>query len=524
MLLSAAPATITGVRTTPAGTPDRAPVTFQLQVSNVTQDSGRIVSPTLVTVYPDFNGAFSTNLIAGVYKVASPTLPLTFQITMPSTNGSFDWLSLTTNVVTLLYSNVPLSFVYNYYLNSSTMLGTNYFVTITGGNVTTNIAGTNVTYLLNIPMLDLSPLTAYAVGVSNNVNAAISYTTGVSNNTSSILTFATGVSNNVNSSILYTTGVSNLIGGFVSADFVLTYSTGISNQLVTTSNLLQSYSFGVSNNVVAVQTYAIGASNQLMTTSNLLQNFSTGTSNNVIIVSNQLMTTSNLLQNYSLSLSNNQTTLSNSIVGSINTVSNNIVAVQTYATGVSNLVESTSNTLANASGGATAVQTYATGVSNNVVAVQTYATGVSNLVLTTSNTASNAVLAYATGVSNNVVATSNANYALITATLLTNRIYYTNVVCLTNPATKTVNMTLGQCDFQTNAAFTFTGLTGKSLTNYQSVVITVYNSTGTAIAITAPPNCYTNGVLPYNCTNISKVLIEYHPLYNYTNMLVNPLF
>ncbi len=135
MLLSAAPATITGVRTTPSGVPDRAPITFQLEVSKVTQVGGAVVSPVSVLVCPDSTGAFSTNLIGGLYKVSSPTLPMSFNITMPSTNGSFDWLSLTTNVVTLLYSNVPLSFVYNYYLNSSTMLGTNYFVTIRSWNL-----------------------------------------------------------------------------------------------------------------------------------------------------------------------------------------------------------------------------------------------------------------------------------------------------------------------------------------------------------------------------------------------------
>lgn len=122
--------------------------------------------------------------------------------------------------------------------------------------------------------------------------------------------------------------------------------------------------------------------------------------------------------------------------------------------------------------------------------------------------------------SNSIVVTvTNLQQALIT-----NKVYWTNVVSLTNPQSQTVDMNIKEGDFQTSAAFAFLGITHKSTSNYQSVVVTVFNPTASAVPITAPPNTYTNGVMPYNVTNISKVLIEYHPLYNYTNMLVYPLF
>ena len=108
--------------------------------------------------------------------------------------------------------------------------------------------------------------------------------------------------------------------------------------------------------------------------------------------------------------------------------------------------------------------------------------------------------------------------------LLTNHIYWTNVVSLTNSQFQKVDMEIKEGDFETNAAFAFLGIINKSATNYQSVVVTVFNTTASAVAITAPPNTHTNGVLPYLVTNITKVLVEYHPLYGYTNLLCYPLW
>jgi hypothetical protein len=122
-------------------------------------------------------------------------------------------------------------------------------------------------------------------------------------------------------------------------------------------------------------------------------------------------------------------------------------------------------------------------------------------------------------------AVTNATSAVyVTNPLLTNQVYWTNVVSTTNSQFQTVDMNIKEGDFQTNAAFAFLGIINKSASNYQSVVVTVFNSTGIAFPITAPPNTHTNGFLPNIVTNISKVLIEYHPLYNWTNMLVYPLF
>jgi hypothetical protein len=115
--------------------------------------------------------------------------------------------------------------------------------------------------------------------------------------------------------------------------------------------------------------------------------------------------------------------------------------------------------------------------------------------------------------------------AFVTTAMLTNKIPWTNVLSLTNSQSQTVDMNLREADFETNQGFTFLGLINKSSTNYQSIVVTVRNNGTTNIPISAPPNTTTNGTLPYVATNsgISKVLIEYHPRYNYTNMLVFPL-
>ena len=128
----------------------------------------------------------------------------------------------------------------------------------------------------------------------------------------------------------------------------------------------------------------------------------------------------------------------------------------------------------------------------------------------------------ATGSGNPTIAVTVTN---LQQAIITNHVYWTNTVDLTNSQGVAVDLNLREADYQASGVVTFTGLTHKSTTNYQSVVITVYN-TGATGGILAPPNCHTNGLLPYVVTNggISKVLFEYHPLYNYTNMLVYPLF
>ena len=114
----------------------------------------------------------------------------------------------------------------------------------------------------------------------------------------------------------------------------------------------------------------------------------------------------------------------------------------------------------------------------------------------------------ATGSGSGTIAVTVTN---LQQAIVTNHVYWTNVVALTNSQFQTVDMEIKEGDFQTNTSFAFLGITHKSTTNYQSAVITVTNSTGTAIAILAPPNTHTNGTLPYNCTNVSKVLVELQP-------------
>lgn len=118
-----------------------------------------------------------------------------------------------------------------------------------------------------------------------------------------------------------------------------------------------------------------------------------------------------------------------------------------------------------------------------------------------------------------VVTVTNLQQAIIT-----NHVYWTNVVSLTNSQFQKINLSVKEGDFETNAGFAFLGVTGKSTTNYQSSVVYVHNTTGSVVPITAPPNTFTNGFNSYTVTNYSVVLLTYHPLFNWTNMIVMPLW
>ena len=76
--------------------------------------------------------------------------------------------------------------------------------------------------------------------------------------------------------------------------------------------------------------------------------------------------------------------------------------------------------------------------------------------------------------------------------IVTNHIFFTNVVSLTNSQFQKVDLQIKEGDFQTNAGFAFLGVINKSTTNYQSAVINVFNTLGTPVAITAPANVFTN--------------------------------
>jgi hypothetical protein len=115
-----------------------------------------------------------------------------------------------------------------------------------------------------------------------------------------------------------------------------------------------------------------------------------------------------------------------------------------------------------------------------------------------------------------------------TVTVTTNQttLYVISLASLgasTNAQTTTVDMRIKRGDLQTTGVLTFAGIKNKSATDYQTAVIHVFNTGGTASGIVAPPNTYTNGTLPYLVTNYSVVNITYHPLYGWTNMLVIPI-
>ena len=106
----------------------------------------------------------------------------------------------------------------------------------------------------------------------------------------------------------------------------------------------------------------------------------------------------------------------------------------------------------------------------------------------------------------------------------------TSVQCNTNSVTTTVSFTgasaITYSDIQVAADTTFTVNVNSSqpVTNYQTYVIYVRNSSGSSIGIKGGVNVTTNGTLPYRITNIGAVNITYIPGYKtVTNMFVMPM-
>lgn len=96
-------ATVTGTLITPAGVGSTAPVHFQLLVSAVTLVSSDLVVPSVVIVQPNISGVFTTTLIGGSYRVSVPFLQYSFVIVVPTSNSTFDWLTLIPRTQTFFY-------------------------------------------------------------------------------------------------------------------------------------------------------------------------------------------------------------------------------------------------------------------------------------------------------------------------------------------------------------------------------------------------------------------------------------
>lgn len=76
-------------------------------------------------------------------------------------------------------------------------------------------------------------------------------------------------------------------------------------------------------------------------------------------------------------------------------------------------------------------------------------------------------------------------------------------------------------DFSTNAAFTFLSPVNVSTTNYQTCVLMVTNTTGSAVLATAPANCHSEGVM--YVTNVSTYTFFNNPG-KWTNCIGFPLY
>lgn len=92
-----------------------------------------------------------------------------------------------------------------------------------------------------------------------------------------------------------------------------------------------------------------------------------------------------------------------------------------------------------------------------------------------------------------------------------------------NSTSLSLNMLLKETDFQTNAAFAFTGFANLSATNYQHKVVHVFYTgfgQSSGVAITWPANTHVQGTS--YLTNQTDIAVDYNPLIPITNVLCLP--
>ncbi len=87
-------------------------------------------------------------------------------------------------------------------------------------------------------------------------------------------------------------------------------------------------------------------------------------------------------------------------------------------------------------------------------------------------------------------------------------------------STLTTNTALNSVLLQTNAAFAFRGFQNFSPTAYSQCVMWVTNTIGSAIVMTPPPGCITNGL--WNCTNLTRINWEIYGS-RFTNAYSQPM-
>lgn len=127
---------------------------------------------------------------------------------------------------------------------------------------------------------------------------------------------------------------------------------------------------------------------------------------------------------------------------------------------------------------------------------------------------------WATALTTNLL---TATWAGVT-TVVTNTYTITNQAAWSSPTNaggRTVNLAVACQDFTTNAAFSFAGCTGVTLTDYRSSVVLVSNSSGSTFIISAPAGCRTFGTA--NVTNVT-VCSFFCNAGRWTNMVVQPLW
>jgi hypothetical protein len=120
--LSASAAIVTGHIETPGGQPLRGVIQFQ-PTSTVISDDGSLVGNGPVNVQLVL-GDFSTNLIARTYSLTVPTIERALTLSVPPGTGSYDFLSLTTNVGVFRYITNGLGFISQRVLPGTNMVFT----------------------------------------------------------------------------------------------------------------------------------------------------------------------------------------------------------------------------------------------------------------------------------------------------------------------------------------------------------------------------------------------------------------
>jgi hypothetical protein len=195
--------------------------------------------------------------------------------------------------------------------NNTVLYTTNFGYTTNTINITNNLSVPNYPVVTNaVPTNGLTVISGQTLFYSTNYDAfgaagaVQAYASGVSNLEYALNGFVTNA----------TSSLSNQLSTVVTASGVQIYATGVSNNVVTTSNALaaataavQTYGTGVSNNVVTEHSYAVGVSNLTVTAQ--------GTANARVSMNGGTLTNGVVFGTFSLGSNGTTYTISPTILG-----------------------------------------------------------------------------------------------------------------------------------------------------------------------------------------------------------------